>query len=611
MASVRATLLSGAALSLLMTSGFARSAEPANPPLRLAQAATESPAAASTDPVAVAQKSVDDARTALREAMATGGDVRGARRALQAALKTLNEVRTAAGLGPVKEISPEPATAQDTTPPAETATVPPADTPTITVPTAPPTELPTLAMPVPQAPDVTLPPPPPPADIPTIALPDNPTFEPVVPPPVVQETPPAPPPPAFPTLATPQTPTIEALPEPTPAPPQVTTAEPPPPPPAPVPDVAVQEPPIPVPAPEAEAEEKPGFFKRLFGGNKDKPKPEEEPAAAPPPVETVPGEPKKNEPTLSIFKELPPLEGPKVVTIAPGDASIVKQEDAGRVIIKEGGKLTIKHDDNDRFRRKGEDVRVEKGNADTTVTTVKRPGGVEVVTVRDGRGDILQRYRKKTNGEVEMLIGDRDRDGRPRQGKSPGPGPGSKDFDFYKTLPQIVVSLPPAQYIVGSQGASRAQIQEALIAPPVEAIERPYSLDEIRGSERLRAKLRRIDVDTVTFEFGAATIAEDQVPNLQAIGNALAAIIADDPNEVFLIEGHTDAVGSDLANLSLSDRRAESIAEILTYYFNIPPENLITQGYGEQYLKVLTAGPERLNRRGSVRRITPLLAGQM
>jgi outer membrane protein OmpA-like peptidoglycan-associated protein len=126
----------------------------------------------------------------------------------------------------------------------------------------------------------------------------------------------------------------------------------------------------------------------------------------------------------------------------------------------------------------------------------------------------------------------------------------------------------------------------------------------------LRAKLRRIDIDTVNFEFGAATIAEDQIPNLQVIGNALADIIADDPNEVFYIEGHTDAVGSNLSNLALSDKRAESIAEILTFYFNIPPENLVTQGYGEQYLKVLTAGPERQNRRASVRRITPLLVGQ-
>jgi outer membrane protein OmpA-like peptidoglycan-associated protein len=37
----------------------------------------------------------------------------------------------------------------------------------------------------------------------------------------------------------------------------------------------------------------------------------------------------------------------------------------------------------------------------------------------------------------------------------------------------------------------------------------------------------------------------------------------------------------------------------------------VTQGYGEQYLKVLTSGPERQNRRAAVRRLTPLLAGEM
>ena len=49
---------------------------------------------------------------------------------------------------------------------------------------------------------------------------------------------------------------------------------------------------------------------------------------------------------------------------------------------------------------------------------------------------------------------------------------------------------------------------------------------------------------------------------------------------------------------------------MLTQQFNVPPENLSTQGYGEQYPKVPTDGPEEANRRVSVRRITPLLTGQ-
>ena len=38
-------------------------------------------------------------------------------------------------------------------------------------------------------------------------------------------------------------------------------------------------------------------------------------------------------------------------------------------------------------------------------------------------------------------------------------------------------------------------------------------------------------------------------------------------------------------------------------------ELAVTQGYGEQHLKVPTDGPSRENRRASLRRITPLLQG--
>src|SRR5262249_23315825 len=84
MSSVRASLLSSAALCLLLAAGSAGAATPA--PMLLAQAATggaAEPQANPNDPIAIAQKEVDEARTALRQAMAAGGDVRAARRALQ------------------------------------------------------------------------------------------------------------------------------------------------------------------------------------------------------------------------------------------------------------------------------------------------------------------------------------------------------------------------------------------------------------------------------------------------------------------------------------------------------------------------------------------------
>ena len=84
-------------------------------------------------------------------------------------------------------------------------------------------------------------------------------------------------------------------------------------------------------------------------------------------------------------------------------------------------------------------------------------------------------------------------------------------------------------------------------------------------------------------------------------------IIDDNPAELFLIEGHTDAVGSAASNLALSDRRAESVALALTEYFDIPPENMVVQGYGESELRIDTQRDERANRRAAVRIISPLM----
>ena len=84
-------------------------------------------------------------------------------------------------------------------------------------------------------------------------------------------------------------------------------------------------------------------------------------------------------------------------------------------------------------------------------------------------------------------------------------------------------------------------------------------------------------------------------------------IISENPSEVFLIEGHTDATGAGSYNLALSDRRAESVALALSEYFDVPPENMVVQGYGETDLLVETLESERANRRAAVRRITPLL----
>jgi outer membrane protein OmpA-like peptidoglycan-associated protein len=170
------------------------------------------------------------------------------------------------------------------------------------------------------------------------------------------------------------------------------------------------------------------------------------------------------------------------------------------------------------------------------------------------------------------------------------------------------VTIPEDQYIVDYDVASDDDLYDTLYAPPVEALDRAYSLEEILDNYELRARTRRIDLSTIMFEFGSWEVPPEQYDRLDRVARAMLRVLRDNPEAVFLIEGHTDAVGSEEDNLSLSDRRAQSVAEILSDNFGVPPENLVTQGYGEQFLKIDTQGPEPRNRLVIIRNITRLMA---
>lgn len=280
------------------------------------------------------------------------------------------------------------------------------------------------------------------------------------------------------------------------------------------------------------------------------------------------------------------------------DEQVVRRTRDGRLIVRQDGQLVIRsRDDNERFLRRARDVEVEDLPRGRTRTTITRPNGSQIVTVRDRYGDIIYRFRRTTNGREIVLIDNRN------HRREPG-------VRFDVRLPRLIVPIPRNEYIVDLERADRRQLRETLLAPPVEPVERVYTLDEIRQSERLRDKMRRVDLDTVTFDTGSAQISPSQVNALAEIGYAMEDALAEDPDAVFLIEGHTDAVGSDDYNLTLSDDRAESVAIVLSENFEIPPENLVTQGYGEEFLKIETLGPERRNRRVTVRPITDLIRPQ-
>ena len=285
-----------------------------------------------------------------------------------------------------------------------------------------------------------------------------------------------------------------------------------------------------------------------------------------------------------------------------GDRIVIREPD--RVIVREGGRTIIRHNETDRFRYGARDIRIERRGSEN-FTIVERPGGVRIVTVTNEDGRLIRRIRRYPDGREVVIIENR---WRPGIGVAAGVA-GIAAATFFLDLPPPRVHIPRRSYIIETEGATPEEIYGVLMAPPIERLERPYSLEEIRYNAPLRARMPSVDIDTITFETGSWEVSPDQGNRLSVIAQSINRGIETNPSEVFLIEGHTDAVGNEVDNLSLSDRRAEAVALILTEQFQVPPENLTTQGYGEQHLKVPTDGPERANRRVTARRITPLLSG--
>jgi len=270
-----------------------------------------------------------------------------------------------------------------------------------------------------------------------------------------------------------------------------------------------------------------------------------------------------------------------------GNRTIITEGD--RAIIKEDNRVIIRHNETQRFAVGARNVNVEHHGSETT-TVIVRPDGDRIINVTDADGHLIRRVRREKDGRDVVII-----DERP-----------SETREVFVNVPPPVIHIPRDRYIVELDRARPDTVYEVLDAPPVERIERRYTIAQVRYSAPLRDRMPRLDLD-INFDTGSWQLTPDQIDKLSVVAQGLNRAIGRNPREVFLIEGHTDAVGSAEDNLSLSDRRAESVAVALTEQFHVPPENLVTQGYGEEDLKVQTQGASRANRRVSVRRITPLI----
>jgi outer membrane protein OmpA-like peptidoglycan-associated protein len=270
-----------------------------------------------------------------------------------------------------------------------------------------------------------------------------------------------------------------------------------------------------------------------------------------------------------------------------------------RVFMQYGDRVVVRGNDNDRFIRDGAKPYYERLPDDRYRETVERSDGTQVVTVRNRYGDVIQRSRIDSRGREYVLFYAPELVDQPdREYVYRDPG---------LDLPPMRLRIPVDDYIIDTSSEPDRDYYRFLEQPPVEPVERVYTMDEVRYSARIRDKVRRIDLDTITFATGSAEIPMNQAQSLRKVADAIGKVLKNNPAETFLIEGHTDAVGNDESNLVLSDERAASVANVMTDVYGIPPENLTTQGYGERFLKVQTLGPSQENRRVTIRRITSLV----
>jgi outer membrane protein OmpA-like peptidoglycan-associated protein len=132
-----------------------------------------------------------------------------------------------------------------------------------------------------------------------------------------------------------------------------------------------------------------------------------------------------------------------------------------------------------------------------------------------------------------------------RPGETPDPRDVAAILDSFKTRPVKTRSIR----LLDAAPAQRDQLPTALALP-------------------------------VRFAFDSAQVLPESLPALEAVASGIKLA---GPATKVLIEGHTDAVGSDAYNLTLSEKRALTVKTYLVQH-GIPAENLRTVGLGESTL---------------------------
>jgi outer membrane protein OmpA-like peptidoglycan-associated protein len=126
---------------------------------------------------------------------------------------------------------------------------------------------------------------------------------------------------------------------------------------------------------------------------------------------------------------------------------------------------------------------------------------------------------------------------------------------------------------------------------------RSLSMGEREEIAEIASSKPKIDLD-IQFDYNSAEISANSLPAVQSLGEALSN--ANLKGSTFVVAGHTDAIGGEVYNQGLSERRADSIKKYLVDKFGIAGSDLVTVGYGKDKPKDPNAPMDPINRRVQV-----------
>jgi outer membrane protein OmpA-like peptidoglycan-associated protein len=146
-------------------------------------------------------------------------------------------------------------------------------------------------------------------------------------------------------------------------------------------------------------------------------------------------------------------------------------------------------------------------------------------------------------------------------------GGGEEAHFYYLDQPSNPLAL------AGLSPNGRGQVIKITLPPP--PTEQKTSA-EPSPMELALAEKKPVEVYSLYFDFNKATIKPESETVLQQI----AGILRKYPDWTLNVSGHTDSIGGDASNLTLSQRRAAAVKDALVNRYAIAPGRLVTHGYG-------------------------------